>query len=147
MLNDRILKTAKPKEKPYKLQDRDGMYAYVAASGTISFHYDYKFNGRRETLTIGKYGLISLAEARERLLEARKLLESGVSPAKNKRERKASTIHGETFGAWFGLYIEDADFADSTRTLRIEIYRRNIGKEFDNKKTGRNYRAGYTQFV
>ena len=40
MLNDRILKTAKPKEKPYKLQDRDGMYAYVATSGTISFRYD-----------------------------------------------------------------------------------------------------------
>ena len=36
MLNDRVLKTAKPKDKPYKIQDRDGMYAYVSTTGTIS---------------------------------------------------------------------------------------------------------------
>ena len=134
MLNDRILKTTKPKEKPYKLQDRDGMYAYVATSGTISFRYDYKFNGRRETITLGKYGIISLADARERLLDSRKLLDAGISPAKQKKERKATLKHGDTFGDWFARYIDDADFADSTRQLRRDIYQRNIQREFETKK-------------
>ena len=134
MLNDRVLKSAKPKEKPYKLQDRDGMYAYVATSGTISFRYDYKFNGRRETATLGKYGVVSLAEARERLLDARKMLDAGISPAKAKKEHKATLKHGDTFGKWFARYINDADFADSTRQLRRDTYCRNIQREFELKK-------------
>lgn len=134
MLNDRILKTAKPTEKAYKLADRDGMYAYVATSGTISFRFDYHFNGRRETLTIGRYGIITLAEARERLIIAKKQLEQGISPAKEKRERKEATRTGETFGVWFIKYIDHADFADSTRQFRQEVYDRNMKRTFDNKK-------------
>lgn len=134
MLNDRILKNAKPKEKAYKLTDRDGMYAYVATSGTISFRFDYHFNGRRETLTIGRYGIITLAEARERLLAAKKKLEQGISPAKEKKDRKEAVRTGETFGLWFIKYIDNAQFADSTRQLREETYERNIKRGFDNKK-------------
>lgn len=134
MLNDRILKNAKPTEKAYKLTDRDGMYAYVATSGTISFRFDYHFNGRRETFTIGRYGIISLAEARERLMVAKKQLEQGISPAKEKRERKEATKTGETFGAWFIKYMDNADFADSTRQFRKDVYERNIRRVFDNKK-------------
>lgn len=134
MLNDRILKTAKPADKPYKLADRDGMYAYVSKTGVISFRFDYQFNGRRETLTIGRYGILTLAEARERLLSAKKLLEQGISPARQKKERKAAVRHGDTFGAWFVKYIDDADFADSTRQFRQETYDRHIRRDFDNKK-------------
>ena len=54
MLTDVALKNLKPKGKPYKVADRDGMYAHVAASGTITFRYDYRLNRRRETLVIGK---------------------------------------------------------------------------------------------
>jgi hypothetical protein len=32
------------------------MYVMVSASGTVTFRYDYRLNGRRETLTIGRYG-------------------------------------------------------------------------------------------
>jgi hypothetical protein len=51
MLTDTALKRLKPKEKDYKVSDRDGMYATVKPSGTIVFRYDYRINGRRETLT------------------------------------------------------------------------------------------------
>lgn len=127
MLTDRILKTAKPKDKGYKIQDRDGMYAYIATSGTISFRFDYQYNGKRLTLTIGKYGIISLADARERLIEAKRQLADGLSPAKEKRERKIIKKHaGETLETWFLKYVDQADFADSTRKLREEIFRRHI---------------------
>lgn len=67
MLTDIQLKRLKPQEKIYKVTDRDGLYVAVSPTGTHSFRYDYRINGRRETLTIGQYGVdgISLAEARE----------------------------------------------------------------------------------
>jgi len=65
VLTDAALKNLRPKSKPYKSTDRDGLYAYISPGGAISFRYDYRFNGRRETLTLGRYGRggLSLAEA------------------------------------------------------------------------------------
>lgn len=74
MLTDAALRNLKPKSKIYKASDRDGMYVTVSPGGTVTFRYDYRLNGRRETLTLGRYGPggISLAMARELLLDARK---------------------------------------------------------------------------
>ena len=36
MLTDTALKNLKPKGKPYKVSDRDGMYVVVAPSGTVT---------------------------------------------------------------------------------------------------------------
>ncbi|TGS89723.1 DUF4102 domain-containing protein, partial [bacterium M00.F.Ca.ET.177.01.1.1] len=76
MLTDIALKKLKPKNKIYKVADRDGMYATVSTAGQISFRYDYRMNGRRETVTLGRYGEggISLAEARDRCIAARKMV-------------------------------------------------------------------------
>jgi hypothetical protein len=57
MLTDVAIKKLKTKDKIYKVADRDGMYVAVSPSGQITFRYDYRVNGRRETLTIGRYGL------------------------------------------------------------------------------------------
>ena len=54
MLTDAAIKHLKPKEKNYKVTDRDGMYVLVRPSGTLSFQLDYRMNGRRETVTFGK---------------------------------------------------------------------------------------------
>ena len=52
MLTDTALRNFKPKAKIYKAFDRDGMYVTVSPVGTVTFRYDYRLNGRRETLTI-----------------------------------------------------------------------------------------------
>ena len=54
MLTDAGIKNLKPKEKLYKIADRDGMYVVVQPSGAIVFRYDYRLNGRRETLTLAR---------------------------------------------------------------------------------------------
>lgn len=54
MLTDAGIKALKPKDKLYKVADRDGMYVVVQPSGSIVFRYDYRMNGRRETLTLGR---------------------------------------------------------------------------------------------
>ncbi|WP_245853810.1 Arm DNA-binding domain-containing protein [Necropsobacter massiliensis] len=55
MLTDTKIKSLKPKDKLYKVADRDGLYVTVFAAGTITFPYNYRINGRQGTLTIGKY--------------------------------------------------------------------------------------------
>jgi hypothetical protein len=67
MLTDAAIKALKLKEKLYKIVDRDGMYVVVQPWGAIVFRLDYRLNGRRETLTLGRYGPagLSLARARE----------------------------------------------------------------------------------
>lgn len=67
MLTDSAIKALKPKDKLHKVADRDGMYVAVQPSGAIVFRYGYRINGRRETLTLGRYGSanLSLARARE----------------------------------------------------------------------------------
>jgi hypothetical protein len=64
MLTDAGIKALKPKDKLYKVADRDGMYVVVQPSGSIVFRYDYRMNGRRETLTLGRYGPADLSLAR-----------------------------------------------------------------------------------
>jgi len=71
MLTDTALRALKPRPKPYKITDRDGMYAHVTPSGSISFRLDYRLHGRRETLHLGRYGPagLSLALAREKCID------------------------------------------------------------------------------
>ena len=52
MLTDVALKNLKPRPKPFKVGDRDGMYAHVSASGLVTFRLDYRLNGRRETVML-----------------------------------------------------------------------------------------------
>ena len=51
MLTDAELRNTRGKSKAYKKTDRDGLYVLVTPSGGIAFKYDYRFNGRRETVT------------------------------------------------------------------------------------------------
>ena len=90
MLTDTALRNLKPKSLTYKASDRDGMYVTVSPTGTVTFRFDYRLNGRRETLTIGRYGPagISLAMAREKLLDAKKAVAQGKSPAHEKQREK-----------------------------------------------------------
>lgn len=90
MLTDAAIKALRPKDKIYKVADRDGMYVRVMPSGAISFRLDYRLNGRRETVYLGKYGRdgISLARARELCLDARRAIREGRSPAIEKQREK-----------------------------------------------------------
>lgn len=128
MLTDTALKRLKPKEKAFKVSDRDGMYVFVTKAGTVSFRYDYRINGRRETYVIGQYGRggITLSEARERCLEARRKVAEGISPALEKRRLKEQQTVGDRFALHAAQWIENADLADSTRAMRRHILERDV---------------------
>ncbi len=98
MLTDTKIKAAKPRERAYKLGDRDGLYLHVAPSAARSWRFDYRLAGKRETLVIGRYPDVSLEAARHgvrrpgfiALADARSMVARGESPAAAKQERKAA---------------------------------------------------------
>lgn len=134
MLTDTKLRNLKPQDKLYKVNDRDGLYVAVTPGGTISFRYNYLISGRQETITFGRYGTITLAEARELLVVAKKLIASGKSPAKEKAREKAREKVVETFSAWADKWLRGYQMADSTRDMRRSIYERELQPKFGNKK-------------
>ncbi|MBN9241190.1 MAG: tyrosine-type recombinase/integrase [Mesorhizobium sp.] len=135
MLTDAGIKNLKPKEKLYKIADRDGMYVVVQPSGAIVFRYDYRLNGRRETLTIGRYGAadLSLARAREKLVDAKRAIAEGRSPAHEKQREKRRLKEAKSFGEFGESWLKEAKMADSTRAMRRAIYERDILPTFRNR--------------
>lgn len=135
MLTDTALKNLKPKEAMYKVVDRDGMYATVSPAGTVTFRYDYRLNGRRETLTIGRYGPggISLAKAREHCMDARRAVAEGQSPSQEKQRQKRRVAEAKTFGEFSIRWAAEARMADSTRSMRQSILDRDILPVFQNR--------------
>ena len=87
-LTELQIKSAKKKSKPYRLNDSNGLYLWVAVSGTKSWQYRYQVseNGKRKDVnyTIGTYPSISLAQARAE----QQILKSEVSQGVNVHERK-----------------------------------------------------------
>ena len=128
MLTDVALKSLKPREKPYKVADRDGLYAHVAISGVVTFRLDYRLNGRRETLTLGKYGPagLSLARAREATIDAKRAVSEGRSPAQEKQRDKRRLKEAKSFGEFGERWLTKAPMADSTRAMRRSIFEREL---------------------
>ena len=87
-LTELAVKKIKPTGKPQKLTDGGGMYLLIQPTGSKCWRMDYRFNGKRKTLAIGVYPDVSLAQARERRSDARKLLANGGDPSAIKRTTK-----------------------------------------------------------
>lgn len=146
-LTEAKLRELVPSERAFKVSDGgNGLYVVVSPTGNRSFRYDYRLNGRRETLTIGRhepaarqvqrshlaYGMdVTLEEARLLLARARVEVSSGRSPARAKVEQRSDAAEAMSFGRWTEQYFEfksDAKsgaerLADSTLELRRSIYR------------------------
>ena len=73
-LSSLALSKAKPRDKPYKLADGHGLYLLVTPQGGRYWRMNYRFDGKAKTMAMGVFPLITLAEAREKREEARKLL-------------------------------------------------------------------------
>lgn len=88
-LTDLSVRTAKPSEKARKLADEKGMYLLIQSSGAKLWRMDYRFDTKRKTLALGTYPETSLAQAREKRDEARKLLAQHIDPSAQRKQDKA----------------------------------------------------------
>ncbi|MEE3652628.1 MULTISPECIES: tyrosine-type recombinase/integrase [unclassified Brenneria] len=91
-LTARQVETAKPKDKPYKLTDGAGLYLLVNTNGSRYWRLKYRYAGKEKLLSIGTYPNISLADARTKRGEAKKLLANGGDPSEEKQVEKQAKI-------------------------------------------------------
>jgi integrase len=98
-LSDAATRNAKPKTKSYKVSDGDGLFLLVMPNGSKYWRLKYFFAGKEKLLALGVYPDVSLADARERRTQARKLLAAGNDPCEAKKEAKRLIIqkHENTF--------------------------------------------------
>ncbi len=87
-LTDIACKNAKPKDKPYKLADSQGLYLSIQPNGSKYWRFNYRFLGKQKSLALGVYPETSLATARENCQAARKQLMSGIDPSQAKKDIK-----------------------------------------------------------
>ena len=87
------VKRARPRDKPYKLSDRDGLYLLIKPSGTRYWRMNYRFHGKQRTVSFGRWPDVLLADARQRLVQARQLLAQGIDPVDQaKLDRIADSV-------------------------------------------------------
>jgi hypothetical protein len=107
-LSEFTIRKAKPKEKPYRLTDGGGLHLLVQSSGSKLWQMRYRHGGRENVLSFGQFPLVSLAEARRKRDEAKKLLIGHIDPAEQRRLDKiaAETTARQTFGEVASEYLE-----------------------------------------
>lgn len=96
-LTDIKVRTAKPTDKQYKLTDGSGMHLLVHPNGSKYWRLQYRFDGKQKMLVLGVYPEITLADARARRDEPRKLLANGVDPGGKKKNDKVEQSKARTF--------------------------------------------------
>lgn len=85
-LTDAKIRTAKPADRPYKLQDGYGLYLDVRPSGTKVWRYRYWMTPTKDGIyTIGDYPHVSLADARKERERIRDLVKSGKNPTAERK--------------------------------------------------------------
>ncbi len=91
--SDATIRATKAKDKPYRLNDGDGLYLLIRPEGTPKggwwWRLDYSITGRRKTLSLGTYPDTGLQLARRKADEARKLVEEGTDPSNVRKAGKA----------------------------------------------------------
>jgi integrase len=134
MLTDTAIRKTKPAEKPLKLSDGNGMYLLVKPDGGRYWRMDYRHDGKRKTLAFGVYPTTTLADARQRREDARRLLAQGRDPGAERKAAKsekaaAAAIASDTFEkvardwmAWRDARGETAETTANKDRWRLESY-------------------------
>jgi integrase len=130
MLSALAVENAKPRQKAYLLTDGNGLHLMVMPQGSKLWRLRYRFGGKQNSLSLGSFPEVSLASARAKRDNARRLIAEGVNPSEHKKHEKllAEIAANDTFGAIAEEYLkrlEQKGVAQATlaknRWLLIEL--------------------------
>ncbi|MBX9870549.1 MAG: integrase arm-type DNA-binding domain-containing protein [Burkholderiaceae bacterium] len=107
-LTDTAVKKTKPSASPVKLSDGKGLYLLVTEKGSKLWRWKYRVDGKEKVMALGAYPDVSIAQARDAMANARKLLASGSDPMiKRKADKLARQQSAEnSFAAVARLWWE-----------------------------------------
>ncbi|WP_309705361.1 phage integrase central domain-containing protein [Siphonobacter sp. SORGH_AS_0500] len=72
--------TAKPKSKPYKMADGEGLYLEITPYGTKLWRLKYRIHGKEKRISLGGYPAVSLANARKAKDDMKRDIKIGIDP-------------------------------------------------------------------
>lgn len=105
-LRAKQIETAKPGSRPYKLSDARGLFLLVTPTGAKHWRWKFRLGGKERQASFGSYPDVSLAEAREKMEEARKLVKDGRDPVAERRAKAQPRARVVTFRELAERYIE-----------------------------------------
>ena len=145
MLNDTQCRNAKPKDKPYKLKDSNGLYLEIKPSGVKAWRYRFELREdgkiKESVFAIGDYASapsgetpeeakarrdgrrFTLSEARDERTKARALVKQGINPAQHRQlERiKRAQENATTFEAVAKEWLALKDWEEITKKRRLDM--------------------------
>jgi integrase len=117
-LTDTRIRTVKATDKPIKLSDGGGMYLLVDLQGNKTWRLDYTrpIIKKRNTITLGSYPQVSLAEARQQRDRIKKELSEGIDPSTEKKRiaKKNLEEHLNTFHAIAEDWLSRQNYSEAT---------------------------------
>jgi len=107
-LSDIQIRNLKPKDKPYKVSDFEGLFVLVKVSGSKSWRLKYRIDGKEKLLVIGDYPAVSLANARKARDDAKAQLAQGHDPNELKQEERRLRLEakGQTFAKIGKMFLD-----------------------------------------
>lgn len=131
-LNDTEVRQAKPRDKEYNLSDGNGLMLRVRPIGSKTWllNYSRPTSRKRANFTLGTYPELTLADARRKALDARKLIAHGIDPQDHREEQRQAlaAIHEHTFEnvatQWFDIKkteITENHAASTWRSFKLHM--------------------------
>jgi integrase len=126
-LSDVKLRQTKPREKPFKISDGEGLFILINPNGSKLWRMAYRFDRKQKLLAFGRYPDVSLLEARRKTQSARDLLADKVDPGR-KEAVEPPPAQPITFGevALEWLNSRDENWADSTKRSIRSLFERDV---------------------
>lgn len=119
--------------RPDKYSHADGLQLWVRTTGNKVWYSAYRFNGKQQTLQLGKYPALSLQEAIKRNLEVKQQVDDGIDPKAKKKADKANNDGSLLFDNIAREWHADRQVKESTQKRDLSQYERDIQPFIGNK--------------
>ncbi len=126
-LTDTKIKNTKPKDKPFKLNDGQGLYLLINPNGSKWWRFRYTFSGKEKGISLGTYPDIALQAARDKRTEARRLVANNLDPSAVRKESRIEAVNtfrnvaAECYSKVSGAWVPGHKVI-VTRTLEKDLY-------------------------
>ena len=129
-LTDLQIRKLTPRPERFEVWDSHlpGFGLRVSAQGTKAFVLLYRHQARSRRMTIGRYPVIGLAEARNRALEALALVARGLDPQRAKASERSRTGFADIVDQFVRTYCEQHNRASTRRETKRLLEARFVSK-------------------
>ncbi len=124
VLTDMAIRGAKPRQKPFKMFDRNGLFLLVNPGGSKLWRWRYRFDGKEKLMALGEYPFVDLEQALELHLAVRRTLAAGIDPMAERKaeieakQREASNSFEKIARKWWEWWAHNKSLRHADTVLR-----------------------------